>query len=89
MTSWLSSIKSLKREKRKGSYLLLCLTAAKMKIIVNIPLLRFPMILQHFDLEGFQATHTPESYSEGQLQPQRCEVFLDEHSLMFRVYVLC
>lgn len=89
MTSWLSSIKSLKRERRKGSYLLLCLTATKMKIIFNIPLLRFPMILQHFDLEEFQAMHIPESYSEGQLQPQQCEMFLDEHSLMFRVYVLC
>lgn len=47
------------------------------------------MILQHFRLEEFQATHIPESYSEDRLQPQQCEMFLDEHSLMFRVYELC
>lgn len=89
MTSWLSSIKSLKREREKKSYLFLCLTATKMKIIFYIPLLSFPMILQHFDLEEFQATHIPESYSEDHLQPQQYEMFLNEHSLMFRVYVLC
>ena len=47
------------------------------------------MILQYFNLEAFQATHTSESYSEDQLHLQYCEMFLDEHSLMFRVYLLC
>ena len=58
---------------------------------VNIPPLRFPMILRHFDLEESQAMHISESYSEGQLQLQlqEYEMPLDEYSLMVRVHLLC
>lgn len=71
MTRWLSSIRSLKGKRERGGYLLLCLTVTKRKKKkINIPLLRFPMILQHFDLEEFQAMHISESYSEDQLQLQ-------------------
>lgn len=71
MTSWLSSIRSLKGERERGGYLLLCcLTVTKRVGKINIPLLRFPMILQHFDLEEFQAMHISESYSVDQLQLQ-------------------
>jgi hypothetical protein len=87
VTSWLSSIKSLKR-KREEINLLLHSTATKKKVIFNIPLLRFPTILQHFDLKEFQAMHICESNSENYLQLQWCEMLLNEHRTMFRVSFL-
>lgn len=68
MTSWLSSIKSLKREKEK--LLTFIPRSYQKEKNFNIPLLRFPMILQHFGLEEFQAMHISESYSEDQLRLQ-------------------
>lgn len=81
MTIWLSSIKLFKKKKTKRKLSIFNATQLPKgkKKVSNLPLLRFPMILQHFHLEEFQAMHRVESNSEIQVQIQQQERFLDGH----------